>query len=373
MGVILYEGQVASKVPPAKLFKKFVLESLTLLPKVLPQALESVVNLQGDGGPGTIRQVHFSNGSFVKETVDAIDKENFIFDYSVIEGDRSFMSKELEKICFQIKIEASPDGGSICKRSSKSYAREGVDVNEEEIKAAQEKIMEAFVGIFKNGLSINQSSCSPTCSFLCFLFLLFSRIMGVAAYDLEVTSPVPPAKLFKAFVLDNDDLIQKVIPQAISNVEILEGDGGPGTVRKVTFGEGKYITERTRRYIFYPPICVTIVNICMPVTNLNNPSFAGSQFKYVKHRIEEIDKENLIYRYSVIEGDALMNVLEKISNEIKFEASADGGSICKNNSTYFTIGDFELKQEQIKAGKEKSLEIFKAVEAYLLENPDTYN
>ncbi|KAJ9154565.1 hypothetical protein P3X46_027885 [Hevea brasiliensis] len=149
MGVILYEGQVASKVPPAKLFKKFVLESLTLLPKVLPQALESVVNLQGDGGPGTIRQVHFSNGSFVKETVDAIDKENFIFDYSVIEGDRSFMSKELEKICFQIKIEASPDGGSICKRSSKSYAREGVDVNEEEIKAAQEKIMEAFVGIFK--------------------------------------------------------------------------------------------------------------------------------------------------------------------------------------------------------------------------------
>ncbi|KAJ9154564.1 hypothetical protein P3X46_027884 [Hevea brasiliensis] len=160
--------------------------------------------------------------------------------------------------------------------------------------------------------------------------------MGVAAYDLEVTSPVPPAKLFKAFVLDNDDLIQKVIPQAISNVEILEGDGGPGTVRKVTFGE-------------------------------------GSQFKYVKHRIEEIDKENLIYRYSVIEGDALMNVLEKISNEIKFEASADGGSICKNNSTYFTIGDFELKQEQIKAGKEKSLEIFKAVEAYLLENPDTYN
>lgn len=120
-------------------------------------------------------------------------------------------------------------------------------------------------------------------------------------------------------------------------------------------------------------IYVKIANICRAVINLNKPSLAGSQFKYVKHRIEEIDKENFIYRYTVIEGDALMNVLEKISNEIKFEASADGGSICKNKSTYFTIGDFELKQEQIKAGKEKSLEIFKAVEAYLLENPDTYN
>ncbi|KAG8636546.1 major allergen Pru ar 1 [Manihot esculenta] len=149
MGVIFYEGQVASTVPPAKLFQKFVIESLSLLPKVLPQALESVVNLQGDGGPGTIRQVHFSNGSFVKETIDAVDKENFIFEYTVIEGDPALMSKELEKICFQIKFEASPDGGSILKRTSKSYTLEGIDVNEEEIKAAQAKTMEAFVGIFK--------------------------------------------------------------------------------------------------------------------------------------------------------------------------------------------------------------------------------
>lgn len=90
-----------------------------------------------------------SAGSFVKETIDAVDKENFIFEYTVIEGDPALMSKELEKICFQIKFEASPDGGSILKRTSKSYTLEGIDVNEEEIKAAQAKTMEAFVGIFK--------------------------------------------------------------------------------------------------------------------------------------------------------------------------------------------------------------------------------
>ncbi|XP_012084010.1 major allergen Pru ar 1 [Jatropha curcas] len=160
--------------------------------------------------------------------------------------------------------------------------------------------------------------------------------MGVVSYNMEVASPIPPAKLFKAFVLDNDNIIQKVVPQAINNVEILQGDGGPGTVRKITFGE-------------------------------------GSQFKYVKHRIEEIDKENFVYRYSAIEGDVLVDVLEKIDNEIKFEASGDGGSICKNRSTYYTIGDHELKQEEIKAGKEKSLQIFKAVEAYLLANPHAYS
>ncbi|KDP27867.1 hypothetical protein JCGZ_18947 [Jatropha curcas] len=169
--------------------------------------------------------------------------------------------------------------------------------------------------------------------------------MGVVSYNMEVASPIPPAKLFKAFVLDNDNIIQKVVPQAINNVEILQGDGGPGTVRKITFGEG------------------------MPKLLL----YAGSQFKYVKHRIEEIDKENFVYRYSAIEGDVLVDVLEKIDNEIKFEASGDGGSICKNRSTYYTIGDHELKQEEIKAGKEKSLQIFKAVEAYLLANPHAYS
>ena len=46
--------------------------------------------------------------------------------------------------------------------------------------------------------------------------------MGVFTYETEVTSSIPPAKMFKASVLDVVPL-----PQAIKNVEILEGDGGP--------------------------------------------------------------------------------------------------------------------------------------------------
>ncbi|MFQ6628400.1 hypothetical protein Gotur_027619 [Gossypium turneri] len=92
----------------------------------------------------------------------------------------------------------------------------------------------------------------------------------------------------------------------------------------------------------------------------------------MKQKVEAIDKENFVYIYSVVEGDALMNKLEKITYETKLEASPDGGSVCRTTSKYYTIGDFELKEEGVKAGKDKALGIFKAIEAYILENPNAY-
>ena len=72
--------------------------------------------------------------------------------------------------------------------------------------------------------------------------------------------------------------------------------------------------------------------------------FSGSQFKYVKHRIDEVDQANFTYNYSVIEGDAISEILEKISYEIKIVASPDGGSILKSTSKYHTKGDHEIKE-----------------------------
>ena len=92
----------------------------------------------------------------------------------------------------------------------------------------------------------------------------------------------------------------------------------------------------------------------------------------MKEKVEALDKDNFVYSNSVIEGDALMNKLEKITYETKLEPSPAGGSICKTTSKYYTNGDFEITEEGIKAGKEKALGIFKAVETYLLTNPDAY-
>ncbi|KAL5541894.1 hypothetical protein UlMin_009604 [Ulmus minor] len=160
--------------------------------------------------------------------------------------------------------------------------------------------------------------------------------MGVFTYESEFTSTIPPARLFKAFVLDADNLIPKIAPQAIKSAEIIEGNGGPGTIKKITFGE-------------------------------------GSQFNYVKHQVEGIDNDNFTYSYSLIEGDALSEKIEKISYETKLVASADGGSIIKNSSKYHTVGDVEIKEEHVKEGKEKASGLFKLIEAYLHANPDAYN
>ena len=98
--------------------------------------------------------------------------------------------------------------------------------------------------------------------------------------------------------------------------------------------------------------------------------YAGSQHKFVKQRIDAIDKENFTYRYTIIEGDVLTNTFESISYHVKIVASPDGGSICKTRSIYTTKGDAHISEDEIKAGKEKASQIIKAIEAYLLANPD---
>lgn len=92
----------------------------------------------------------------------------------------------------------------------------------------------------------------------------------------------------------------------------------------------------------------------------------------MKHRIDAIDESNLSYSYTLIEGDPLMEKLEKISYETKLEAGEDGGTKGKSGSTYYTKPGVEIKEEEIKAGKDKAAGLLKAVEAYLLANPEIY-
>ncbi|GMN73723.1 hypothetical protein TIFTF001_053071 [Ficus carica] len=162
--------------------------------------------------------------------------------------------------------------------------------------------------------------------------------MGVFTYEHEITSSISPTRLFKAFLLDADNIIPKVAPppKANKHVEILEGDGGPETIKKVTFGE-------------------------------------GSKFTYVKHKVDKVDQDNFTYGHGLIEGDVLIGKIEKISNETKLVASPDGGSIVKITSTYYTIGDAEVDEEHVKEGKEKGSGLFKLVGGYLHANPGAYN
>ncbi|KAL1111577.1 hypothetical protein V6Z11_D02G069600 [Gossypium hirsutum] len=115
--------------------------------------------------------------------------------------------------------------------------------------------------------------------------------MGVFAKEAEVGTPLPPAKAFKAFV----------------SVELLQGDGGPGTIKNITFAE-----------------------------------------------VDVLDKDNLLYTYVVIESDFFNNVVEKINYETKFVAVADGGTSIKVTTTFYTIGDIQISPDLMLQIKEAS-------------------
>ncbi|CAN6676831.1 unnamed protein product [Malus baccata var. baccata] len=327
MGVFTYEFEFTSVIPPARLYNAFVLDADNLIPKIAPQAVKSTEILEGDGGVGTIKKINFGEGStysYVKHRIDGVDKDNFVYQYSVIEGDA--ISETIEKISYETKLVAS-GSGSIIKSISHYHTKGDVEIKEEHVKAGKEKASHLF------------NSKSPvTSSFSSNFFLTFQtlrRIMGVFTYESESTSVIPPARLFNATALDGDELIAKLAPQAVKSIEILEGDGGAGTIMKISFGE-------------------------------------SSTYGYVKKRIDAIDKENFVYKYSMIEGDAISETIEKISYETMLVASGNG-SIIKRTCHYHTKGDVEIKEEHLKVGKEKASHLLKLVENYLLEHQDAYN
>ncbi|WVZ10133.1 hypothetical protein V8G54_014663 [Vigna mungo] len=154
--------------------------------------------------------------------------------------------------------------------------------------------------------------------------------MGVFTSESELVSPVSAAKLFKAIVIDAANVFPKALPNLIKSAETIEGDGGPGTIKKLTLAEG---------------------------------------LGFVKHQVDAIDTENYVYNYSVIEGSALSETLEKISYEYKLVGSGDGGSIVKCMSKYYTKGDEKLAEEFVKAAKERSAAFTKAIQDFILANP----
>ena len=73
--------------------------------------------------------------------------------------------------------------------------------------------------------------------------------MGVFTYETEFTSVIAPPRLFKALVLDADNLVPKIAPQAVKSAEIVEGDGGVGTIKKTSFGEGLFTFHQVNMYL----------------------------------------------------------------------------------------------------------------------------
>ncbi|KAA8536503.1 hypothetical protein F0562_028981 [Nyssa sinensis] len=118
--------------------------------------------------------------------------------------------------------------------------------------------------------------------------------MAVTSITQEFTTPIAPARMFKALILDSHNLVPKLMPQSIKSVEFVEGDGGVGSIKQTNFTD-------------------------------------GSHFKYLKHRIDTLDKDNCV----------------------------NGGCFCKMTSEYHAKAGVELKEEEIKEGKDKAMAVYK--------------
>ncbi|PHT26140.1 Pathogenesis-related protein STH-21 [Capsicum baccatum] len=158
--------------------------------------------------------------------------------------------------------------------------------------------------------------------------------MGVYTFTDESTASVVPSRLFKALVIDFNNIVSKLIPD-VESIENVEGDGGPGTIKKITFVE-------------------------------------GGPMKYLKHKIHVIDDRNLVTKYSLIESDVLADKAESVDYDAKLEGSANGGCVATTVTVYHTKGDYVVTEEEHNVHIGRANDIVKAIEAYLLANPSAY-
>ncbi|MBL2109631.1 hypothetical protein ELI59_29995, partial [Klebsiella pneumoniae] len=79
----------------------------------------------------------------------------------------------------------------------------------------------------------------------------------------------------------------KISPNEIKSIEIIEGDGGVGTVRKTNFVEG------------------------LPV-------------KFLVHKLDELDVANHTCKFTLIDGEPRIENIETIVYEVKIEAGGEG-------------------------------------------------
>ncbi|XP_045788599.1 ABA-responsive protein ABR17-like [Trifolium pratense] len=156
--------------------------------------------------------------------------------------------------------------------------------------------------------------------------------MGVFAFEDDFVSTVAPPKLYKALAKDADEIVPKVIP-VIQGVEIVEGNGGPGTIKKLTAVE-------------------------------------DGKTSFILHKVGAVDEAKLGYNYSLVGGTGLDESLEKVEFETSVVAGSDGGSIVKISVKYHTKGDAALSDAVRDETKGKGTGLLKAIEGYVLANPN---
>nr|KAJ0224472.1 hypothetical protein LSAT_V11C100018450 [Lactuca sativa] len=132
-----------------------------------------------------------------------------------------------------------------------------------------------------------------------------------------------------------NNIAPKVNPETYKTLVDIEGDGGAGTIRDISFGDG------------------------VPFTN-------------GKLKLDVVDSNNFSIIYTIFEGDILMGQLDSMTHHVKFIPSPDGGCVYKPTVVYNCKGETQLPEEALNMVKEGFKKTFNAIEGFIHANPQTY-
>ena len=62
--------------------------------------------------------------------------------------------------------------------------------------------------------------------------------MGATTFTHDYSSLVAPSRMFKALIVDSRNLLPKLLPQFVKDVNVIQGDGEAGSIEQVNFNEG---------------------------------------------------------------------------------------------------------------------------------------
>ncbi|KAL5996264.1 hypothetical protein ACLOJK_026338 [Asimina triloba] len=151
----------------------------------------------------------------------------------------------------------------------------------------------------------------------------------------EFECSVAPARMFKAAVLDVHNLAPKIMPHVVSGAGLLKGDGGVGSVKQIKFTD------------------------VVP-------------FGYFNERVDVLDKDNLVYSYTIIEGADVGTKLISSVYHVKFVPSGNGGCVIKTTAEFTPAAGVTYTEADVNVHKEGVTGMYKAVSAHLEQNPDAY-
>ncbi|GLJ10568.1 hypothetical protein SUGI_0130880 [Cryptomeria japonica] len=160
--------------------------------------------------------------------------------------------------------------------------------------------------------------------------------MVVGSISHEIESPLEAKRLWNAFVKDGHNLLPKQAPELFASITFLQGEGSVGGIKQINFTP------------------------------------ANKDFSYVKEKVEEVDEEKLVYRYSHVEGGLLGKKVSSATYEFKYTPKAEGGCICSYVVHFDSLPGVPQDDEKVKEIKDMSTALFKKIEAYLLANPNLY-